>query len=116
MLDGPSYSDHREAATSYPTTGSETAMSLTTEQPTLSSKERSPRSRRGPIGRVILASLLTGLGGALALTLGAFPGGTEYQIIGSTLLAFGTGWAMLGLLSTRSRDHSKDHQVAHHMW
>lgn len=96
-----STSPHRRL---YPNTGSETAMSLNTEHPARSTTDPSARRRRGPIGRVILASLLTGLGGALVLTLGVFPGGAEHQIIGSTLLAFGAGWTMLGLLSTRLTD------------
>jgi pimeloyl-ACP methyl ester carboxylesterase len=57
--------------------------------------------RRGPVVRVILASLLVGLVGAIALILGVFAGGPEYQIIGSALVSFGAGWAVLGLLSTR---------------
>lgn len=60
-----------------------------------------PEPSRGPIGRVVLASLLTGIGGALALALAVFPGGAEHQIIGSTLVAFGAGWAVLALASTR---------------
>ena len=76
-------------------------MSLTTDHPAPSATNTTPRQRRGPIGRVIVASLLTGVVGALVLTLAVFPGGTESQIIGSALLAFGAGWAVLGLLSTR---------------
>lgn len=75
------------------TTTSEHSPSDTTSQ--------SPRSRRGPIARVILGSLATGIGAALASTLVVFAGGPEHQIIGSTLVAFGAGWAMLGYLSTR---------------
>ena len=56
---------------------------------------------RGPVVRVVLASLLTGIGGALTLTLWVFPGGAEHQIIGSTLVAFGAGWAVLALASAR---------------
>ena len=77
-------------------------MTLTTTQRQApQATDRAPHVRRGPIGRVILASLLTGIGGALALTLGVFAGGPEHQIIGSTLVAFGAGWAMLALASTR---------------
>ena len=55
----------------------------------------------GPIARVVVASLLTGIVGALALTLAVFPGGQEHQVIGSALVAFGVGWAVLAFFSTR---------------
>jgi len=76
-------------------------MNLTTAYRTPNATNASPQQRRGPIGRVIIASMLSGIVGALVLTLAVFPGGTQSQIIGSTLLAFGAGWALLGLLSTR---------------
>ncbi|WP_372594191.1 alpha/beta fold hydrolase [Actinotalea sp.] len=76
-------------------------MNLRTEHPADSATNLSASERRGPIGRVVVASLLSGAVGALVLTLAVFPGGTENQIIGSALLAFGAGWAILGLLSTR---------------
>lgn len=60
-----------------------------------------PEAPAGPIGRVTLASLLSGIIGALTLTIGLLPGAPEHQVIGATLLAFGAGWAMLALLSTR---------------
>ncbi|MEO6503383.1 MAG: alpha/beta hydrolase [Jatrophihabitantaceae bacterium] len=60
-----------------------------------------PPPGKGPLARVILGSLLTGLVGALVLTLLVFPGAPEHTITGSILLAFGSGWAMLAVLSTR---------------
>jgi pimeloyl-ACP methyl ester carboxylesterase len=57
--------------------------------------------RTGPIRRVIAASLLIGVVGALALTLGVFGGGHEHEITGSALLAFACGWAVLAVLSIR---------------
>ena len=57
--------------------------------------------KRGPIWRVVGGSLLTGLLGALVLTLGVFAGAPEHVISGSALLAFAFGWAMLAVLSTR---------------
>ena len=57
--------------------------------------------KRGPIWRVVVGSLLTGLLGALVLTLVVFAGAREHVISGSALLAFAFGWAMLAVLSTR---------------
>jgi pimeloyl-ACP methyl ester carboxylesterase len=50
---------------------------------------------------IVIASLLTGLLGALLLTLVVFAGAPEHVISGSALLAFAFGWAMLAVLSTR---------------
>jgi len=60
-----------------------------------------PRTTRGPIARIVLSSVLTGLAGAAVLTLVAFPGAPEHVITGSALLAFAAGWALLAVLSTR---------------
>ncbi|MEP7178696.1 MAG: hypothetical protein ABI775_06375, partial [Pseudonocardiales bacterium] len=60
-----------------------------------------PRTPTGPILRVVLGSLLTGLAGAAALTLVAFPGAAEHVITAWAMLAFAAGWAMLAVLSTR---------------
>lgn len=57
--------------------------------------------KRGPIARVVAGSLLTGVVGAAAATLVAFPAAAEYLTTGSALLAFAIGWAMLAALSTR---------------
>ena len=74
------------------TTTARTADSLTVHDAT---------TPRGPIVRVVLGSLLTGLAGAAALTLVALPGAPEHVITGSALLAFAAGWAMLAVLSSR---------------
>jgi pimeloyl-ACP methyl ester carboxylesterase len=60
-----------------------------------------PRTTHGPIVRVVLGSLSTGLAGAAALALVALPGAPEHVITGSVLLAFAAGWTMLAVLSTR---------------
>jgi pimeloyl-ACP methyl ester carboxylesterase len=57
--------------------------------------------KRGPIWRIVGCSLVTGLMGALVLTLVVFAGAPEHVISGSALLAFAFGWAMLAALSTR---------------
>jgi pimeloyl-ACP methyl ester carboxylesterase len=59
------------------------------------------RKPQGPIVRVVLGSLLTGLAGVAALTLVALAGAPEHVITGSALLAFAAGWAMLAVLSSR---------------
>jgi pimeloyl-ACP methyl ester carboxylesterase len=56
---------------------------------------------RGPIGRIVAASLGTGLLSALALTLFAVPEAPEHVITGWALLGLALGWTMLAVLSTR---------------
>jgi pimeloyl-ACP methyl ester carboxylesterase len=56
----------------------------------------------GPMWLVVVASLATGLLGALVLTLVVLAGAPEHVITGSALLAFASGWAMLAMLSTHS--------------
>ena len=80
--------------TAHTTTAADTAK---TTEPAVTTS----RTERGPIVRVVLGSLLTGLAGAAALTLVAYPGAPEHVITGSALLAFAAGWAMLAVLSTR---------------
>jgi pimeloyl-ACP methyl ester carboxylesterase len=55
----------------------------------------------GPVARVILGSLATGMVAALALIAVVFPGGTEGVITGSVLIGFGLGWALLAVLTSR---------------
>ncbi|MGY1620284.1 alpha/beta hydrolase [Geodermatophilus sp. SYSU D00691] len=64
--------------------------------------DRGPHT--GPIRRIIVGSLATGLVGAAVLTLVAFSGAGEPIITGAGLLAFSLGWAMLAVLSTRMTD------------
>jgi pimeloyl-ACP methyl ester carboxylesterase len=59
------------------------------------------KPRRGPVVRVILGSLFTGLAIAVALPLVVVPGAPENVTTGSVLLAFAAGWAMLAVLSAR---------------
>jgi pimeloyl-ACP methyl ester carboxylesterase len=56
---------------------------------------------RDPIARIVAGSVLTGLVGALVLTLVVFAGATEHVITASAMLAFAVGWTMLAVLSTR---------------
>jgi pimeloyl-ACP methyl ester carboxylesterase len=56
---------------------------------------------RGPIVRIVAGSLVTGLVTALVLALVVFPGATEATLTGGILVAFGVGWALIGVLSSR---------------
>ena len=60
-----------------------------------------PAGHRTPVARVIAGSLVAGASAALVLTLVVFAGASEYVITGAVLVAFGAGWAMLALLTTR---------------
>jgi pimeloyl-ACP methyl ester carboxylesterase len=55
----------------------------------------------GPIARVVSVSLFTGQVAALVLTVVVFAGAGESTILGSALLAFAAGWALLARLSAR---------------
>ena len=56
---------------------------------------------RGPFVRVVVASLVSGAAAAAVLVLAAFPGAPEHVTVGTSLLAFAAGWAMLAFLTTR---------------
>jgi pimeloyl-ACP methyl ester carboxylesterase len=77
------------------TTNARTARSLTVADTT------TPRTPRGPIVRVVLGSLLTGVAGAAGLTLLAVTGAPEHVSSGSARRGFAAGWAMLAVLSSR---------------
>jgi pimeloyl-ACP methyl ester carboxylesterase len=62
-------------------------------------KPSSGRSR--PVGRTVAVAIAAGAASALGLALGVFPGATEAVTTGSILLAFGFGWGLLAVLSTR---------------
>jgi pimeloyl-ACP methyl ester carboxylesterase len=58
------------------------------------------RSNRSPV-LAILASLIAGAALAVALLLSLASGGSEPVVTGSVLFAFGVGWGLMALLSTR---------------
>lgn len=60
-----------------------------------------PDAPAGPMGRIFLASMATGLAGAAALIIGVVPNAPEARVVGAVLVAFATGWAMLAWLTTR---------------
>ena len=76
-------------------------MSIDTHAVKRDDTHASTSGEPGPVRRVIGASLGTGAVTALVLTLVVFPGATESLITGSVLVAFGLGWAMMTVLSTR---------------
>ncbi len=84
-----------------PTTFAARVTALASGSPAATGGADPARAPQGPIARVVLGSLLTGLAGAAALTLAVLPGAPEHVITGSALLAFAAGWAMLAVLSTR---------------
>jgi pimeloyl-ACP methyl ester carboxylesterase len=76
----------------------------TTSQPTSQAPTQSagrPGRRQMPVTVAVVASLLAGLVTAALLVLVVFAGGTEPVITGAALVGFGSGWALLGLLTTR---------------
>src|SRR5438128_5375809 len=57
--------------------------------------------RKGRVGLIVAGSLITGLGVALVLVIGPFGGAQEHVIMGTALLGWALGWALLAVLSTR---------------
>ena len=57
--------------------------------------------RKGHIGLIVAGSVITGLIVASGLAVVVFGGAAEPVITGVVLLAFGLGWVMLALLSSR---------------
>jgi pimeloyl-ACP methyl ester carboxylesterase len=58
--------------------------------------------RKGHIGLIVAGSVITGLIVASGLAVVVFGGAAEPVITGVVLLAFGLGWAMLAMLSSRT--------------
>ena len=62
---------------------------------------------RGHIGRIVAASLATGLVAALLLVVAPFIPAVESAMTGAVLCGFALGWAMLAVLSVRYTDQSQ---------
>jgi pimeloyl-ACP methyl ester carboxylesterase len=73
---------------------------MTTRSSTDNDTSRGSRSGRSPV-LAILGSLVVGAGLAVALLLGPASGGPEPLVTGSVLLAFGLGWGLMAVLTTR---------------
>jgi pimeloyl-ACP methyl ester carboxylesterase len=63
--------------------------------------ERSGTEVRGPLARIVIASLVVGALTSAALVLVVFPGASEHVTTGGALLGFAVGWSMLAALSSR---------------
>src|SRR5919202_643402 len=57
--------------------------------------------RKGHVGLVVAGSLIIGLVVSLVLVIGPFGGAQEHVIMGTALLGWAVGWALLAVLSTR---------------
>ena len=86
------------------TSTSQSDLTTTSLRPSRESGARAadPRpARRGPLTRIVAASLVTGAVAAAVLVLGVFAGASEPVTTGIALVCLAAGWAMLAVLSTR---------------
>src|ERR1051325_5247773 len=60
--------------------------------------------RKGHVGLVVAGSMITGFVVALVLVIGPFGGAQEHVIMGTALLGWSLGWALLAALSIRWTD------------
>ncbi|TMC68276.1 MAG: alpha/beta hydrolase, partial [Chloroflexi bacterium] len=60
--------------------------------------------RKGRVGLIVAGSVFSGLVVALVLVVGPFGGALEHVIMGTALLGWALGWALLAVLSIRSSD------------
>lgn len=60
--------------------------------------------RKGHVGLIVAGSMITGLVVALVLVIGPFGGAQEHVIMGTALLGWALGWALLAVLSIRWSD------------
>src|SRR5919204_1846797 len=56
---------------------------------------------KGHVGLIVAGSLITGLVLSLLFVIGVFGGAQEHVIMGTALLGWAVGWALLAVLSTR---------------
>jgi pimeloyl-ACP methyl ester carboxylesterase len=60
--------------------------------------------RKGHVGLIVAGSLIAGFVVALVLVIGPFGGAQEHVIMGTALLGWALGWALLAVLSIRWTD------------
>jgi pimeloyl-ACP methyl ester carboxylesterase len=60
--------------------------------------------RKGHVGLIVVGSLIAGFVVALVLVIGPFGGAQEHVIMGTALLGWAFGWALLAVLSIRWSD------------
>jgi pimeloyl-ACP methyl ester carboxylesterase len=80
-----------------------TIVTPSTQRPPLPTGPRR-NVHTGPIRRILIGSLVTGLVAAGVLTFVVFGGADEYVSTGTALVGFALGWAMLAVLSMRMTD------------
>src|SRR5437870_13698669 len=61
--------------------------------------------REGRVGLIVAGSLITGFVVALVLVIGPFGGAQEHVIMGTALLGWALGWALVAVLSTCGSHH-----------
>ncbi|MGE5433472.1 MAG: hypothetical protein ACM3S3_01675, partial [Candidatus Doudnabacteria bacterium] len=61
-------------------------------------------TRKGHIGLIVAGSMITGFVVSVALVIGPFGGAQEHVIVGTALLGWALGWALLAGLSTLRTD------------
>src|SRR3989440_12656350 len=61
--------------------------------------------RKGRVGLIVAGSMFSGLVVSLVLVVGPFGGAQEHVIMGTALLGWALGWALLAVLSIRWSDH-----------
>jgi len=74
---------------------------MTTSTATQPAHPADPASARVSVGGVIAAAVATGAVSAAVLVFAILPSAPESVIVGTTLMAFALGWAMLAWLTTR---------------
>src|ERR1700675_2349605 len=60
--------------------------------------------RKGHVALIVAGSLIAGFVVALVLVIGPFGGAQEHVIMGTALLGWALGWALLAVLSMRWTD------------
>jgi pimeloyl-ACP methyl ester carboxylesterase len=68
--------------------------------------------RKGHVGLIVAGSMITGFIVALVLVIGPFAGAQEHVIMGTALLGWALGWALLAVLSIRWTDQPQQWAVA----
>src|SRR6266568_2900033 len=67
--------------------------------------------RKGRVGVIVAGSMITGFVVALVLVIGPFGGAQEHVIMGTALLGWALGWALLAVLSIRWTDQPQQWAV-----
>ncbi|HZQ49227.1 MAG TPA: alpha/beta hydrolase [Candidatus Dormibacteraeota bacterium] len=79
-------------------------MALSTDREVADRSEGGALVRRRRIGLIVTGSLLVGFVASVILVVVLFGGAQEHVIMGTALIGWALGWAMLAILSTRWTD------------